>query len=526
MNINNKMLKTICEKVYNAVKDNDGRVHKAQFIELLEEKGILRDDPRISEFINAIQKFHGTVDKKNFMNCIAKNISIIEKAFSNEFIIHNFKEFTEDIREIYNKCLDEKGGDIATYIPQLAKQDPEHFGVSVCTIDGQRVHFGNTDVNFCIQSCSKPITYSLALEEHGKDKVHNHVGREPSGSSFNALKLNDKGRPHNPLINSGAIMTCSLIKPEEEAADRFDYVLNMWKKLAGNKSMGYNNSVYLSERMTADRNFALAYFMNENKAFPDKTNIVEVLEFYFQCCSLTLDTNMMSIVAATLANGGVCPITGEQVLKADTVKNVLSMMYSCGMYDYSGEFAFKIGLPAKSGVAGGIFVVIPNVMGVCSFSPRLDDFGNSQRGVKFFTELTNKFNFHLFDNIENIDNNKKDPRTIKDQNEVTIEEIIKYSSLGDLSALKRVNIHNNSEFCKGDYDNRTPLHLAASNGHLNVVKYLIEECGIINVNPIDRWNGTPYHDALREKHSEVAEYLKSIGGDKKKLENSLDSTLP
>jgi len=525
MNINNKMLRVICENVYNVVKNDDDRVHKADFIDNLEKRGILRDDPRITEFINSIKKFHGTVDKETFINCISKNISIIEKAFSDKSIIPNFEEFTEDINNIYNNCLDEKGGNVADYIPQLAKQNPEHFGVSICTIDGQRYHVGDTNVNFCIQSCSKPVTYSLALEEHGKEKVHKHVGREPSGSSFNALKLNDNGLPHNPLINSGAIMSCSLIKPEEEAADRFDYVLNMWKKLAGGKNLGYSNSVYLSERMSADRNFALAYFMNENKAFPKKTNIVEILEFYFQCCSLTLNTDMMSIVAATLANGGVCPLTGERVLKAETVKNVLSMMYSCGMYDYSGEFAFKIGLPAKSGVAGGIFVVIPNIMGVCSFSPRLDGFGNSQRGVRFFTELTNKFNFHLFDNIEN--NDKKDPRNIKNKNEITTEQVIKFSSVGDLSALKRISIHE-CDFRKGDYDNRTPLHLAASNGHLNVVKYLIEECDILNINPVDRWNGTPYSDAIREKFDEVAEYLKSMGGSNAKLiKSSIKSdTLP
>ena len=219
MNINNKMLRVICENVYNVVKNDDDRVHKADFIDNLEKRCILRDDPRITEFINSIKKFHGTVDKETLINCISKNISIIEKAFSDKSIIPNFEEFTEDINNIYNNCLDEKGGNVADYIPQLAKQNPEHFGVSICTIDGQRYHVGDTNVNFCIQSCSKPVTYSLALEEHGKEKVHKHVGREPSGSSINALKLNDNGLPHNPLINSGAIMSFSLIKPEEEAAD-------------------------------------------------------------------------------------------------------------------------------------------------------------------------------------------------------------------------------------------------------------------------------------------------------------------
>ena len=124
--------------------------------------------------------------------------------------------------------------------------------------------------------------------------------------------------------------------------------------------------------MTGDRNFALAYFMRENKAFPEKSDLIDVIEFYFQCCSITTTSNYMSLVAATLANGGVCPLTGEEVFNATTVKNCLSMMYSCGMYDYSGEFGFSVGLPAKSGVAGGIFCVIPNVMGVHTLQDQID----------------------------------------------------------------------------------------------------------------------------------------------------------
>lgn len=513
MNVNNPILQKACENIYDHVKCKDGTVSKSGFMEDLEMRGILRDDPRIAEFMSAFKTSESSMTKEVFIACISRNISVIENAFTNSNVIYDFEGFSKIVKEMFYSAKSNEEGAVADYIPQLAKQNPNHWGLSVCTIDGQRLNYGDTDVEFCIQSCSKPISYCLALEEHGVEKVHKHVGREPSGIQFNALKLNKSGRPHNPLINSGAIMTCSLIKNHLEPADRFDYVLSKWEQAAGGNQLGYANSVYLSERMTGDRNFALAYFMRENKAFPEGCNIVDVLEFYFQCCSMTITCNYLSIVAATLANGGVCPITGEQVFSAATVKSCLSMMYSCGMYDYSGEFAFNVGLPSKSGVAGGVFVVVPNVMGMATFSPRLDKYGNSARGVEFYSKIITKFNFHLFDNIEMTTSTKQNPRKSKDQDEVTIEKIIKYSSMGDLSALRRLRIKN-SDLSVADYDRRTPLHLAASNGHFNVVKYLFENGGVRDINPVDRWHGTPYDDAVREGHHEVAEYLKTVGGSK------------
>ena len=192
------MLKEVCEKIYDHVKNEDGTVQKAGFIEKLGNRGILSDDPRISEFIKSIREYHGNVEKDTFIKCISNNISVIENAFTNDFVITDFETFSNEINQLYEEVMTNDDGKMADYIPQLAKQNPKHFGVSICTIDGQRLNIGDSDVNFCLQSCSKPITYCLALEEHGKDKVHRHVGREPSGSEFNALKLNSKGRPHNP----------------------------------------------------------------------------------------------------------------------------------------------------------------------------------------------------------------------------------------------------------------------------------------------------------------------------------------
>ena len=190
------------------------------------------------------------------------------------------------------------------------------------------------------------------------------MGREPSGQSFNELALNPKGLPHNPMVNAGAIMTTSLIRPDLDIADRFDHVAATWARLTGGGRIGFNNAVYLSERQTADRNFALGYSMRESGAFRPGTDLQQTLEFYFQGCSIEVDAQLLAVAAASLANAGLCPLTEDPVFSAGTVQSCLSLMSSCGMYDFSGEFAFTIGLPAKSGVSGALMLVIPGLMGI------------------------------------------------------------------------------------------------------------------------------------------------------------------
>jgi len=498
-----------CTNVYELAKNYDGNVDMNSFLTRLEKRGILRDDPRITDVITS-KRDHGIVaSSEQFKTAITRNTYVYENAFAHSNVIPDFERFSKNINEIYRECAHVKSGKMADYIPELAKQNPDHFGLSICTVDGQRINVGDTDVEFCVQSCSKPISYCIALEEHGYQNVHNHVGREPSGIRFNALQLNEKGLPHNPLINSGAIAICSLIKNQLNAADRFGFIQDMWKNLSGGRPLGYSNPVYLSERATGDRNYALAYFMRENGAFPENvTNINDVLEFYFQCCSLMITSNTLSIIAATLANGGVCPLTGIQVFSTGTVKNCLSMMYSCGMYDYSGEFAFTIGLPAKSGVAGGVFTIVPNVMGICTFSPPLDKYGNSVKGVNFCKKLVDKYNFHLFTNSET--STKENPLRTKPRDGENLKDVIELSALGDVSALREIHIKGDL-FDATNYDLRTALHVASSNGHLDVVRYLCEEKGVC-LNQQDRWNRTPLDDALMAGHNDVSDYLISRGG--------------
>lgn len=483
----------------------------------IQQAGLRLDDPRLSESLTALEEFDDPrshrrrpIGYSDFVRIVRPNILLVERALKRSLAIPAFGEFSEEIRRIYRQAAQNSSGAVADYIPQLGRVDAEQFGVSLCTIDGQRLSLGQSEVPFCVQSSTKPILYSLALEERGEETVHRHIGCEPSGRSFNELTLNDQGRPHNPLINAGAIMACSLIRPQENIADRFEYVFDMWQRLSGNRKPGFSNPTYLSERATADRNFALGYFMRENGAFPEGADLVETLEFYFQCCSLEMTAEAMSVVAATLANGGVCPVTGERVFSPDTVQKCLTLMYSCGMYDFSGEWAFRIGLPAKSGVSGVIMVVVPNVMGLCTWSPRLDSHGNSVRGIDFCRELIRTFNFHNYDNLVGGLNGKKDPRI--DPGRVQRNLLIDLcwaAAEGDLTGIRRLVVQG-VDLNAADYDGRTAIHLAASEGQSDVVQYFIRQG--VNLSPIDRWGNTPLDDARRAGHQPVADLLSAVKG--------------
>ncbi len=496
--------------LFDAIDSNkNGYISPEQFWNELKSHGILENDKRLKEIKNTFSRAYSEnqkgIDFDLFSNSINQSV-LLTKGLRGELVIPDFNGFCKQIIDIYNQVEGNMGGAVADYIPQLARVNPKQFAVSICTVDGQRFDYGDSDRNFCLQSTCKPINYCIAHEELGEDFVHNHIGREPSGRSFNEMALNNDGLPHNPLINAGAIMCSSLIDRKAPIADRFDKVMKTWSDLSGSDDIAFNNSVYLSERQTADRNFALAYFMSEKKAFPENTDLIETLEFYFQCCSIELKSPSMASAAATLANGGVNPLTGKKVFSASTAKNCLSLMNSCGMYDFSGEYAFKIGFPAKSGVSGAMLIVIPNVMGICVWSPNLDELGNSVRGVEFSKKLGERFNFHNYDSLIN-NNDKIDPRKNKYENKIdNVIGLIYAASHGDVDEIKKIEAKG-IDLNSADYDGRTALHLAASEGQAEVVEYLIRRK--VNADVKDRWGGTPSKDAKRGKHKIIVELLEN-----------------
>jgi glutaminase len=490
--------------------DAQQRISLMELMTRIRIAGIESDDPRVREIVANLPgtdgRDGGGLTMEQFSAVCEASGGLIARALRGDLVVPDFPRLASELQDLYACVREDDGGAVADYIPQLKRVDPEKFGFAVCTVDGQRFSAGDTSDLFCVQSMCKPINYSLALEEHGVSVVHRHVGREPSGRGFNELSLTDDGLPHNPMINSGAIMSCSLLRSRDELADRFDHVAATWRRLSGSNRVGFNNSVYLSERRTADRNFALGYFMREQGAFPEGTDLVETLEFYFQCCSIELDAQALGVVAATFANAGINPLTNEGVFKPSTVRHCLSLMSSCGMYDYSGEFAFTIGLPAKSGVSGGLMLVVPGVMGVCVWSPRLDALGNSVRGVAFCKELVDRYNFHVFDSLTvGEETGKRDPRRKKNEAEIDGTMRLLYAaSQGDLDEL-RAALAAGSDPNAADYDGRTGLHLAASEGHLAAVRFLLGHGA--RPGAIDRWGGTPLTDAQRGEHTTVADLL-------------------
>ncbi|XP_024914790.1 glutaminase kidney isoform, mitochondrial isoform X1 [Cynoglossus semilaevis] len=277
------------------------------------------------------------------------------------------------------------------------------------------------------------------------------------------------------------------------------------KEMTGSEYVGFSNATFQSERETGDRNYAIGYYLKEKKCFPDNADMIAALDFYFQLCSIEVTCESGSVMAATLANGGICPITGKRVLSAEAVRNTLSLMHSCGMYDFSGQFAFHVGLPAKSGVSGAVLLVVPNVMGMMCWSPPLDRMGNSVRGIHFCQDLVSHFNFHNYDNLRHF-TKKHDPRrrSDDDQNKLVVKVMFAANS-GDVSALRRFALSEmNME--QRDYDSRTPLHVAAAEGHVEAVIFLTEICKV-NPHLKDRWGNTPLDDAMQFGHDVIASVL-------------------
>ncbi|MBL9139729.1 MAG: glutaminase A [Verrucomicrobiales bacterium] len=297
------------------------------------------------------------------------------------------------IQGLHDKYARLEDGKVADYIPELSHANPEWFGISVATVDGQIHDVGHSSVPFTIQSISKPLVYGLALESHGLKPVQAKVGVEPSGDAFNSISLDPQtGRPLNPMINAGAIATTSLI-PGESAEAREAMLLRRFSEIAG-RNLEIDDAVYRSERDTGHRNRAIAHLLRNAGILTDDPE--QPLDLYFRQCSIQVTCHDLAVIAATLASGGVNPVTRQRVLAPLTVGRLLSVMTSCGMYDFAGGWIFNVGMPAKSGVSGGIMAVLPGQLGVAVFSPPLDARGNSVRGIRVCTDLSMAFGLHMF----------------------------------------------------------------------------------------------------------------------------------
>ena len=296
--------------------------------------------------------------------------------------------------EVLQSVAADRTGVLANYIPELAEVDPERLGASIAMVDGELYASGDTDSLFTIQSISKPFVYALALADRGFEKVLDKVGVEPSGEPFNEISLEDSsGRPLNPMINAGAITTHSLVGTETmNRAERMERVISGLSAFAG-RSLDVDEAVYSSEIEHAHRNLAIAHMLRSHDILTE--NPTGVVEGYTRQCSLLVTVQDLAMMAATLANYGIQPVTGEQVVPKTVVRQVLSVMFTCGMYNAAGDWATQVGIPAKSGVGGGIIGAVPGQLGLATFSPRLDVHGNSVRGVSLFERFSSDMGMHV-----------------------------------------------------------------------------------------------------------------------------------
>jgi len=287
-------------------------------------------------------------------------------------------------------------GQVASYIPELKNAKRDDLGICIIDKDNNVYKAGSYNKKFTIQSISKPIILAMALMDNDWSYVFSKVGMEPSGDPFNSimkLETNDTKKPSNPMINAGAIVTTSLIKgsSSEEKEQR---MLRFFRKLANNENIGINYDVYKSEKLTGDRNRAMAYLL-KNDGFIDG-DVEEILDLYFKQCSIEIDVVDLARIGINLAMYGKDIETGEQLIDERVSRIIKTFMVTCGMYDASGEFAIKVGIPAKSGVGGGIMASVPNTMGIGVYGPALDKKGNSIAGVKILEELSNRYNLNIF----------------------------------------------------------------------------------------------------------------------------------
>jgi glutaminase len=328
------------------------------------------------------------------LTCAAWQCGVAAMEISAESGISADAWIEHGLASVFERCLPESSGDVARYIPELANQDPDRFGIALATVEGRLWSRGDAEREFTIQSVSKAFTYCLALDLLGRDEVFSHVGVEPSGDAFNAIVFDPRThRPFNPMVNAGAITVCALVTRALKD-DALPFVLDRFSKAAG-RSLSVSEPVYRSEADTGHRNRAIGHLLLNVGAAQHP--IEPALDLYFRQCSILVAAADLAKMGATLANLGENPFTGEPVFGLAAVRDTLSVMFTCGMYDHSGNWAVDVGIPAKSGVGGGVLGVVNRQLGIGTFSPRLDAKGNSVRGLLAFRRLADEFGLHAFE---------------------------------------------------------------------------------------------------------------------------------
>ena len=334
---------------------SSGMVNVKKFIAALDKTGInVFKDNRFQTLMDALIAERSVTDSdqipvlksiplEEFEQFCRPSASLINQALSGELILPDFGSFCKDVRRIFHRCQCIREGEASKSIIQPSQQPVDLWSVSICTVDGQRMSVGNHATPFSMQSLRDVLIYTLAITDCGEEEVHSRVGKEPAGDVHDSLVLDRDGLPHNAMIPAGALAVISLLKPHFTLPDRFDYLFGIYERLAGFEGIDFSNTNYLAEKMAADQIYSIAYhLMGHSKVFPKNCKIEQTIDLYLQLNSIECTTDSAAIIAATLANGGVCPFTAEAVYSPEAVRNALSLLHSCGVKKISGQFRISI----------------------------------------------------------------------------------------------------------------------------------------------------------------------------------------
>ncbi|CAG5112055.1 Oidioi.mRNA.OKI2018_I69.chr2.g6311.t1.cds [Oikopleura dioica] len=490
--------------IFDRSKTPQGNLDRQRFIRVIRRTGLQLDDPRLYDVRRNIDECHDYIvnnldgddahgiDFLTFRGVISNSQEILYQAIQNQFEIADFPTFLGDIRQMYDETWGQCKGDFTTYTQYLKEYHcDDEWAVSFCSVDGQRCGFGSKKKMFTMQALMNPFLYAMSLDELGHEKIHAIVGQETSGGQFNVIKLDDQGRPHNPMGNAGAILLSSLYKEEMNKSDRHGSFLDFMRQVAGiqaddENAVSFDYAAFMSEREDCHRNSSISYYLREKGCIASKKNVEHVLDVYTQMCNVTVNCDSLSVLAATLANGGICPITGQQCFSNDSVKSTLSCMLAAGMNDHSGIWAFEVGLPAKSGISGGTMIIIPNFGGFALYSPKIDKSANSIRALEFAKLLNEKFHFHEYDPV----------RLAHD-----------FSNSTESETVQLIKLMVAAETNDPGYEDVTCLHLAAARGHVEAAQFLINKAGV-PVEAEDQYGRTPMDYAIKCQQKDVIEFLR------------------
>ncbi|XP_068579601.1 glutaminase liver isoform, mitochondrial [Cebidichthys violaceus] len=483
---------------------SDGRININQFFEAIWSSGLHRSDPRLREcffHLRKLQDAEGSVDRNIFHRCITGFVSLILKALQGRFVIPDFSTFTEETQKLFSRCRQ------LSLVQEKEKEsmDSTKWGISICTVDGQRLSLGDWAGPLVLGEVSWPLVYGVAVELLGSELVHRYVGVENYSRHDSPFTLTKTGIPHSPLTETGAMVTTSLLQlagrlcAEEE--EKYDSVLNVVRRLCNKEHVNLNCTSYQSSRTSSVRLHALSFYLQEKKCFPDKVDVNAALDLMLQCSSTEITCESGAVMAASLANGGLCPLSGDQVLSQAATRSTLSVMQVAGMKDYSSTFLFKTSVPAASGSHGVLLSVVPGVLGLVAFSPETDACGNPWRAVHFCQELISTFQLHSFD-IRTPFRQVLVYRQWKAESEgYQIMNVLLAAFKGDVQTLRRYFL-SGVDVNAVDYDGRSALHIAAAEGHADVVRFLLQNTRT-DPNLRDRWGSSPLQEARRHNREAV-----------------------